>query len=266
MFQPSPPVASPIAGVSACIITYNEEANIERCLKSLHWANEIVVVDSFSKDGTLGIARRYTDRVFGHAWPGHIRQKNVALGYARCDWVFALDADEVVSEELRKSILEAIGHGDCAGYLVPRKVFYLGRWIGHCGWYPEYKLRLFRREQGRWGGMNPHDRVILEGRTGMLSGDLYHYPYKDISDHWETMGRYASIAADEMVRDGRRFRWGDLLVRPPARFGKMYVLKRGFLDGGVGLVVSLLGAVSVFLKYVKLWELCRNESPAKNRS
>ena len=252
------PVASSVGGVSACVITYNEEANIERCLRSVDWADEIVVVDAFSEDGTVEIARQYTDRVFQHAWLGHIQQKNVALGVARCDWVFALDADEEVSEALRERILEAIGRGECEGYFVRRRVFYLGQWIDHCGWYPEYKLRLFRRERGRWGGMNPHDRVILEGRTGVLKGDLYHYPYKDVSDHWETMGRYATTAAEEMVRRGRRFRWWDLLVRPPARFGKMYVLKRGFLDGGVGLVVSLLGAVSVVLKYARLWELWRN--------
>ncbi|MFH1008020.1 MAG: glycosyltransferase family 2 protein [Candidatus Latescibacterota bacterium] len=259
MSEPSSAVALSLAGVSACIITHNEEANIERCLRSLHWADEIVVVDSFSSDGTVQIARNYTDRVFQHAWPGHIEQKNVALSYTRCDWVFALDADEVVTEELCQSITEAIGRTDYEGYLVSRRVFYLDQWIGHCGWVPEYRLRLFRREHGHWGGVNPHDRVVLSGRIGTLSGDLDHYPYKDIADHWERMGRYAAIAAAEMVRTGRRFHWWDLLMRPPARFLKMYGLRRGFLDGGVGFMVSLLGGVSVFLKYAKLWELWRRE-------
>lgn len=238
------------------MITYNEEANIQRCLESLDWADEIVVVDSFSEDDTLKIARRFTERVLQNKWPGYVEQKNFALNMASHDWVFGIDADEVVSGELRTSILSVLsdGGGGFDGYFVPRRTFYLGRWIDHCGWYPDYKLRLFRKSKGRWVGAGLHERVGLSGRTSYLQGDLCHYPYGSVSEHLRKLDRYTSIWAQEMSDRGRKFHWIDLLVRPPFRFLRMFLLKLGFLNGAAGFVVSALGAIYVFAKYAKLWE------------
>lgn len=248
------------SGVSACLIVYNEERMIAHCLESLWWADEVVIVDAFSTDCTVEIARCYTDRIFQHPWTGHVAQKNIALSYAQQEWVFAIDADEVVSERLRDSIQTVVRDPKALeGYFVPRRVFYLGRWVNHCGWYPDYKLRLFQRGHAQWGGVDPHDRILLDGKAGRLQGDLYHYPYRDVSHHLEKIDRYSSIAAGEMVKRGKRFRWWQVVVHPLAHFVKMYFLKRGFLDGGVGFMVCLLGAISVSMKYIKLWELGRCE-------
>ena len=254
--------------VSACVIAHNEERNLRRCLESLDWADEIVVVDAFSEDRTREIAREFTDRVFRNPWPGHVEQKNFALDRASHDWIFAIDADEEVSPELRESVLRALmgGDGRYQGYFVTRRVCYLGRWIGHCGWYPEYRLRLFRKSAGRWTGTNPHDRVEVSGSTSRLSGDLYHRPYEDLDAHFETIGRYSAIWAREMSARGRRFHWMDLATRPAFRFFRMFVLRLGFLDGMAGLVASGMGAVYVFAKYGKLWELERARPPDRQES
>ena len=252
--------------VSACVIVYNEERNLRRCLESVDWADEIVVVDAFSEDLTLEIAREFTDRVFLNAWPGHVAQKNFALDRASHEWVFAIDADEEVSPELRESVLLVVREDDdrYQGYRVARRVHYLGRWMRHCGWYPEYRLRLFRKRAGRWTGVNPHDRVAVEGATSRLEGDLYHYPYENLSAHFGTIGRYAEIWAREMSARGRRFRWTDLATRPLFRFFRMFVLKLGILDGIAGLVASGMGAVYVFAKYAKLWERQRDGTPGRS--
>jgi len=242
--------------LSVCVVTYNEERNIERCLRSVSWADEIVVVDSFSQDRTVEIALKYTDRVYRHPWGGYGAQKNLALGYVGYDWVLALDADEEVSEELGRSIREVLeGKDDCDGYEVARRSFYLGRWIGHGGWYPDYQLRLFRKGKGKWMEVELHERVVVEGEVGRLKGDLYHYPYQDLSEHIRKMDRYSTIASREMARKGIKVRGWDLLVRPLFRAFKSYVLKAGFLDGVPGLVIALSGAAYAWAKYSKLWEL-----------
>lgn len=242
--------------VSACLVTHNEEANIGRCLKSLDWVNEIVIIDDFSTDATVEIASAFSGRIFRHPWKGHIEQKNFAIDQASCDWVFCIDADEEVSPELRQAILEVLRKNTrAAGYFVPRRVRYLGTWINHSGWYPDYKLRLFKRSAGRWSGINPHDCVQLHGKAEYLRGDLYHYPYRDLSDHLSTMNHYTSISAQELHIRGRRFQWRDLFFHPLARFIRMFFLKFGFMDGIRGLILAILGAVYVFQKYLKLWEL-----------
>ncbi len=247
--------------LSACIIAYNEERNIGNCLKSLVWADEIVVVDAFSQDKTAEIARQFTDKVVQNRWPGFVQQKNFALSKASYDWILALDADEIVSEQLKHSIVKLLSsEPSFDGYLIPRRTFYLDRWINHCGWYPEYRLRLFRKSKARWGGIDPHDKIMLDsGETGSLRGDLYHYPYHNISCHLETIARYSTISAQQMAKQGRRFHLRDILLRPPLRFMKMYLWKLGFLDGKAGLFISSLGAVYVFNKYLKLWELNQGE-------
>lgn len=242
--------------ISACIMTLNEESNIERCLKSVSWSDEIVVLDSFSTDRTLEICRRYTDHVYQHEWEGYIGQRNRIREMASHPWVFFLDADEEVSEELQREIQAAFeqGPGDCVGYRFPRRVFYLNRWILHGEWNPDIKLRLFRKELGHSVGEEPHDQVIVDGPVKTLGGPLYHYTYDDVSDHLNTINRFSSISAKAKYESGYRFRWTDFLLRPTFRFFKGYFLKLGFLDGRRGLLIAVISSFGVAMKYAKVWE------------
>jgi glycosyltransferase involved in cell wall biosynthesis len=246
--------------VSCCIITYNEEDDLEDCLKSVSWADEIVVVDSHSTDGTVEIARRYTDRVIDHDFEGHVQQKNYAIDQAKNEWVLCVDADERVTDELKEEILEVTKDpGELSGASMPRLTWYLGRFVRRGGWYPDRKLRLFRRDRGRWTGRNPHDRVEVEGPVRALRGDLLHYSYRDIADHLSTVNSFTTIMAEAMMEEGWKSRLIDLVFRGPFKFLKMYVLKGGFLDGKAGLVIAAISSYYVFLKYAKLWELERSK-------
>ena len=250
-----------------CIITLNEEENIRDCLESVKWADEIVVVDSLSADRTVEIARGYSKRVVQRPWPGHVEQKNFALEQATCDWALSIDADERVSPELASEIqalLRAPGRPE-VGYTVPRKTWYLGRWITHGGWYPNRKLRLVRRGAARWGGVNPHDHLYVDGPVGHLKGNLCHYTYRDISDHLKTIDKFTSIAARELHERGARHALAGMVLHPPGRFLKMYVLRLGFLDGMAGFLVAAMASYYAFLKYAKLWELRRTDTNSPHR-
>jgi glycosyltransferase involved in cell wall biosynthesis len=244
--------------ISACITAGNEEEQIRRCLKSVEWADEIVVVDSFSTDRTVEICKEFTDRVYEHKWLGYIGQKNLAKDLAEGPWILFVDADEEVSAELRDEILSAFDSGESrsmSGYEFPRMVYYLGRWIRHGDWYPDVKLRLFRKEHGRCGGKEPHDRLIVEGNVKRLKNCMYHYTYADIADQVSTMNRFSSITAAGQSDAGRPFRMSDVLFRPVFRFIRGYFIRGGFLDGLPGLVVAVTTSFGVFIKYAKLWEL-----------
>jgi glycosyltransferase involved in cell wall biosynthesis len=243
--------------ISACVTTFNEAHNIHRCLSSLTWCGEIVVVDSFSTDRTTEICREYTDRVYQHEWLGYIGQKNLIRKLATHEWLFFVDADEEVSDELRRQIIEEFenGPGDIRGYEFPRMVYYMGRWIKYGEWYPDIKLRLFRKDSGRSGGQEPHDQVFVNGTVKRLTGHLHHYTYDDLHDHIETMNRYSSITAEEKYKEGKRFGWTDFVLRPPFRFLKSFLLKRGFMDGTRGFLIATVSAFGVCVKYAKLWEL-----------
>jgi len=243
--------------ISACVITGNEEIKIRRCLESLTWCDEIVVVDSFSQDRTVEICREFTDRVYQHEWLGYIGQRNLVREMARFDWVLHVDADEVVSPELREEIGREFSMyvQNCDGYQFPRLVHYLGKWIRHGEWYPDMKLRLFRKDAGWSEGEEPHDQVVVKGRVKTLKNPLWHFTYDDINDHLETMNRFSGIAAEAKYRDGYRFRWWDFFFRPPWRFFKSYILKRGFLDGRIGYLIAAVSAFGVRMKYIKLWEI-----------
>jgi len=248
--------------ISACVTAFNEEDKIAACLKSLQWCDEIVVVDSCSTDRTVEICKEFTPRVIQHPWEGYIAQKNYIRGLANHPWILFVDADEVVSDDLRREIEEefAKGPGGTVGYNFPRMVHYLGMWIRHGEWYPDRKLRLFRKDRGHSAGQEPHDRVVVDGPVKALKSPLYHFTYDNMADHLDTLNRFSSISANEKNAAGVKFRLSDLLFRPIWRFFKSYVLKRGFLDGKAGIVIAGLSAFGVFVKYAKLMETQRLSS------
>ncbi|MCD6294863.1 MAG: glycosyltransferase family 2 protein [Deltaproteobacteria bacterium] len=242
--------------LSACIICHNEEKNIKRCLDSLKWVHDIIVVDSMSSDRTVEIAKGYTDRIFQRPWPGYAAQKNFALSKAETDWVLSLDADEAVSKALRDEISAEIVKPETPdGYRMPRRSFYQGRWINHSGYYPDRQLRLFKREKGRWVGGRVHERMAVEGRIGDLKQDLRHYPYGgSISGQLETVNSFSTLLSKDMYDQGKRFHLALLFSRPLFKFLEVYVLKRGFMDGLPGLIIAVSDAYAMFVRYVKLRE------------
>ncbi len=245
--------------LSVCIITGNEEDNVRRCLESVVWADEIVVVDSFSADRTPEIAREFTDRVFQHRWVGYIGQKAIARNLARGEWILFVDADEVVSPQLREEILALFRAGVPAGvdgFDFPRQVWYMRRWIRYGDWYPDAKLRLFRKARGRCCGIEPHERIEVDGEVRHLRAPLFHYTYDDVADQLDTMNRFSTISArnERLLRKPAAYLLWGMLMHPPFRFFRCYFLKRGFLDGVAGLVIARSAAFSTFVKYAKLWE------------
>jgi len=251
--------------LSVCIITLNERDNLPRCLESVAGlAAQIVVVDSGSTDGTQTIARAAGAELHERPFEGMHQQKQHALQLAREEWVLSLDADEWLDGRLREEVAAVVnGGGAAAGgaavvaYELNRRNEYLGAWIDHCGWSPQWRLPLARRGQVRFTGHGPHDAMVADGRVGRLTGRLCHRPYRDLADHVAKINRYTDTSARERFAAGERAGLGQLVLRPPARFLRMYVLRAGFLDGWRGLLVSALGGVYVLLKYAKLRELGR---------
>ena len=242
--------------ISATVITYNESANIARCLKSLDFCDEIVVVDSLSQDDTLKIAKSLGAKVYSQRFLGYIAQKQLAVEKASYDWILSLDADEEISSELRASILELKQKEPSAdAYLMHRISFHLGRWIRHGGWYPDKKVRLFNRKKARWGGYNPHDKVIVQGSIGKLKGDIKHYVFRDLRHNVDTNNAYSTIMAEDLYKQGERFKLTKLLLKPIGKFFEVYIYKRGFLDGMAGFIIAVGASYSMFLKFAKLWEL-----------
>lgn len=243
--------------ISAVIITLNEEKRLEPALKSLEGiAGEIVIVDSLSADDTLKVAKRYASKVFERRWAGFAAQKNYANSLASHPWILSLDADERLSPELRAELLELKKtEPDCVAFSMPRRVHYLGRWIRHSGWYPDRKVRLFRKGRARWEGDFVHEDLVVEGRVGKLHGDIHHFTYASIADHVARINRFSELGAQKLYARGKKGRIGHLLVLPAARFLRSYVLKLGVLDGFAGLVISVLNGYAVFLRYAKLREI-----------
>lgn len=250
--------------ISAVIITFNEEINISRCLDSLNEvADEIVVVDSLSTDKTEEICNDKGADFIRHPFEGHVEQKNYAMSRANHDYILSLDADEALSEELKKSILSAKSNWGYEGYSFNRLANYCGKWIRYCGWYPDKKLRLWDRRKGRWGGVNPHDKVIMNknSSTSHLQGDVLHYSYHTIREHVSQMNKFSDIAAQVAHEKGRRSNLiMDILLNPLLTFMKKYFIKLGILDGYYGFVISINSAFGKFLKYIKLRELNRNNN------
>jgi glycosyltransferase involved in cell wall biosynthesis len=241
-----------MAKLSAIIITKNEAANIRACLESVMWADEIIVVDSGSSDATVEICRELGAQVHVHDWPGFGMQKNRALSYATHEWVFSIDADERVTPQLQLQLIKAMDDGKENGYYVPRLSQYCGQFIRHCGWYPDYVLRLFRRTKGRFSDDMVHERVILEGTAGRLSSPLLHYSYLNEADVQRKTEQYAKAGAVQMFTNGKTALLADAPLRAGWAFVRTYCLRLGFLDGIAGLKIATMNAKTTYLKYNQL--------------
>ena len=255
--------------ISAVIISYNEERNIHRCLESLVGvADEIVVVDSYSTDGTEKICRSFNVRFIRHRFTGHIEQKNWAILQASSPYILSLDADEALSDELRASILRVKENWTHDGYFFNRLTNYCGKWIRHTSWYPARKLRLWDSRKGRWGGFNPHDRFFLNRGTPrrFLKGNILHYSYYSVSEHLVQINSFSNIMARSYYKRGRRVYVSSIILHPLWRFIKDFLLRRGFLDGYYGFIVSVNSAHEVFLKYVKLRNIYKDEKRIKRQT
>ena len=277
--------------LSVVIITFNEEANLPRTLESVMWADEIIVVDSLSTDRTVAIARSFGAKVFVEPWKGFAAQKNSALEKATGDWILSLDADEEVSAELKDEIKALFQYGNLAetrawcltmgggdrdaldylkgkpsGYFVPRKNFFLGRWIHRGGFYPDPKLRFFARGFGQFEDRAVHEDVKVDGATAKLRAPLLHHAYPTLSSYIEHMNRYSSLGAEMAVTKRRHsFSLVNIILRPLFTFIYNYVFRLGFLDGREGLLLHLYHSGYVSWKYAKAWELSRKRQDTNGR-
>jgi len=244
--------------LSVTIITNNEEKNIGLCLESVSFADEIIVVDSHSSDNTRSIAEQHGARVFIRDWKGYGPAKREAVKLASGEWILSLDADEALSPKLQLDIKQALdGDSEFTGFYLKRKTQFLGRWIMHCGWYPDLVLRLFRKDKGNFNDSLIHEGVELDGRAGTLDGEILHYCYQSMEQYLEKSNRYTSIGAREAYKAGKRAGWFDLTVRPVFSFFNHYILKSGYLDGTEGLILSALSAQAVLHKYSKIRQIQR---------
>jgi glycosyltransferase involved in cell wall biosynthesis len=245
--------------ISIVIITYNEEKNIGRCLSSLkNLSDDIVVVDSFSTDSTEAICREFGVRFVQHVFEGHIEQKNWAITQAKYPHILSLDADEVLSDELYKSISSVLSNWSSSGYTMNRLTNYCGYWVKHCGWYPDTKLRLWDSRLGKWGGDNPHDKFEMNSKDSHiehLKGDILHYSYYSTEDHYKQIAYFTDILAKSQFRKGKKAPIFFLIFSPVVKFVKDYFIKLGFLDGRVGFKICRISAFATFTKYKKLRNL-----------
>ncbi len=239
--------------LSAVVITKNEERNIARCLESLKIADEIIVVDSQSTDRTVEIAEKFGARVFANTWQGFGKAKQEGVSHASGKWILSLDADEELTPRLAEEIMDVIGKDDnYAGYRLKRKTMFLGRWIYHCGWYPDYVLRLFQKAKGNFNNSIVHENVKLEGRVRNLEGELLHYSYVNLEQYLKKSNCYTTLGAEEAFRQKKKATLFDIIIRPMVAFIKYYISKRGFRDGLEGFILSALSAIAVMVKYAKL--------------
>ncbi len=241
--------------MSVTVITRNEAADLAAALESVRWADEIVVVDSESTDDTVAIARQFTERVVVQRWSGYIAQKNFAASLASHDWIFSLDADERVTPALARAIRSSVDNPQHAAYRLKRVTWHLGRWIRSTDWFPDDQTRLYDKRHAGWTGRYVHEAVTVNGTMGTLAGELHHFPYRDIADHLETIDRYTTLAAQQMLEGGRRTGVLQIAGHPAFAFLRNYLLRGGIRDGVPGLVVSSMNAYYVFLKFAKLWQL-----------
>jgi glycosyltransferase involved in cell wall biosynthesis len=243
--------------ISVVVITHNEENMIADCLSSVQWADDIIVVDAYSKDHTVELSKKITSKVFQKKWEGYVSAKQYGMERAVHDWILWLDADERVPEDLAVEIQNTIANTSDlhTAYEIGRRAFFLGKWIRHCGWYPGYVLRLFRKGKVRFTKSRVHEHLECDGSVGRMKHDLLHYTDENLYHYFIKLNRYTSLAAKDLDEAGYRFKLFDILIRPVFLFCKMYFIKGGFLDGMHGLILSALSAAYVFCKYAKIWEL-----------
>ncbi len=242
--------------ISVIVRTFNEEKNIRECLESVSWADEIVVVDSKSTDNTVAIVKEFTDRVIIQDWLGHIGQSQFATDQTSHLWVLSIDADERISPPLKDEIRALdLDHSSYDAYEIPRRHFFMKRRINHSAWYPDYKIRLFRKDRCRWGGYAPHDEVKVKGSKKKLRNDLVHYIYRDIAHFAATKNNYSTLTAQDHYRNGKRARLIDITLRPLYAFLYRYFFRLGIADGLAGFTISVLESHAVFMKYLKLYEI-----------
>jgi glycosyltransferase involved in cell wall biosynthesis len=250
--------------LSVIIITKNEQNRIRACLESVKFADEIVVVDSGSQDQTVQICLSYTPHVFVTDWPGFGPQKQRALSKATGDWILSIDADEIVSEESKNEILQAISNPSIRGYYLPRLSFFCGHPVRHCGWYPDYIIRLFQKQYGRFSEDIVHERIVLDGAASKLQYPLIHYSYDNLEQVVDKLNYYSSLGAQKLLQDKRHSRGGLLtaIIRALAAFSRTFILKAGFLDGRIGFVIAVTSAETAFYKYLKLAFLRSDDTSA----
>lgn len=250
--------------VSAVIICTNEEDNIEECIESISWADEIVIIDGGSKDRTVEIAKKYTDKIFINEWKGFAVQRDFSLTKVNYNWVFSLDADERCSKELETEIKEILTEDNINfnGYKIPRKNFFLNKWIKHSGWYPGYQLRLFKKDCADVSDRLVHEKFIVKGNVGVLKNDILHYTVRSISEFMDKVNKFSSLSAKEKV-NRKKVTLLALIIRPPLSFIREYIFRKGFLDGVHGLMVALFNSITNMLTFMKIWEL-QNKSKLSN--
>ena len=238
--------------LSAVIITFNEERNIQRCIESLlPVADEIIVVDSFSTDRTEEICKLYSIKFFQNVFEGHIEQKNIALLKANHDWILSIDADEALSETLQKAIKKSLEAPQFDAFAMNRLTNYCGKWVKYCGWYPDTKVRMVKKNKAHWTGINPHDKLELKEKlqVGSLQGDLLHYSYYTKEDHFKQIEYFGNISAKELFLKGKNISVFLLYLKVITQFFKSYFVKMGFLDGKTGWLISSRSAYATLRKY-----------------
>ncbi|MFA6467389.1 MAG: glycosyltransferase family 2 protein [Bacteroidota bacterium] len=241
--------------LSVVIITKNEEANIERCLKSVQWADEFIVVDAESTDKTVRIAESLHARVIIRPWEGFAKQKEFAMHQSSNEWVLSLDADEEVTEELQKEIRAVITLPESLnGYEIPRKSFFLGKWIRYGGWYPGYQLRLFRKSKTRMNHRPVHEGFLIEGLIGVLKSDLNHYTYNSLHQYIEKMNDYSSLDVLNKLSSGRTVHWYNFILNPLSVFLRMFISLKGYKDGFYGYILAYYSAIHSLAIFAKCWE------------
>jgi len=240
--------------ISLIVITKDEEKNISDCLKSVEWADEIIVVDAESNDKTVELAKNFTDKVFTKKWEGYVPQKKYALGLADNEWVLSVDADERITPELKTEILN-LSPGDIAGYKIRRKNFLLDKEITSCGWGNDYQLRLFKKEKTDLTERLVHEGFTVDGKISKLENPMLHYTFSSFTDYFNKINYYTSLKAEELVKQKGKVGGWTIFSHTVSAFILFFINKRGFKDGVRGLIISLLHSVSTMLNYIKLWEL-----------
>lgn len=242
--------------LSALVLTYNEEENIADCLESISWIEQVVVVDSFSDDRTKEICQQYDNvNFYENEFKDFAAQRNFGLNKIKTDWVFVIDADERVTEKLKKEIIKTLNENEAAaeGYEIARKNYFLGKWIKYCGWYPDFTLRLFKSKY-RYSGL-VHESPQINGKIKKLDNDFIHYTYRDLESYVAKMNHYAELGAKNDFQNGKKTSIFYVFIRPIFEFLKIYILRRGFLLGSQGVIISLVISYYKFMKYAILWEL-----------